>query len=46
MKRKVLAFIAVLALPALAWAGSAATCKLPCGTGCPIPCDDCPLAKR
>ena len=46
MKRTLLAFIAALVLPALAWAGSGLPCKLPCGDNCPIPCDDCPLSKR
>ena len=46
MKRTLLAFIAALALPALAWAGSGLHCKLPCGDNCPIPCDDCPLSQR
>jgi hypothetical protein len=46
MKRMLLAFIAALALPALAWAGSGLQCKLPCGDNCPIPCDDCPFSRR
>jgi hypothetical protein len=45
MKRTLLAFIAALALPALAWAGSGLKCALPCDN-CPIPCEDCPLSRR
>jgi hypothetical protein len=40
MKLKLVALIAALALPAIAWAGSQA------GSYCPIPCQDCPFAKR
>jgi hypothetical protein len=47
MKMKLVALLAALALPALAWAGSqASNCTLPCGDHCPIPCKDCPFAKR
>jgi len=46
MRRTLLAFIAALALPALAWAGSNLASRLPCGDNCPIPCGDCPLSKR
>lgn len=43
MKRTLLALIAALLLPALAWAGSGLQYGLPCGDNCPIPCDDCPF---
>jgi hypothetical protein len=48
MKLKLVALLAALALPALAWAGSqvGSNCPLPCGDHCPIPCQDCPFAKR
>jgi hypothetical protein len=45
MKTKLVALFAALLLPALAWAGSG-MCDLPCGDHCPIPCKDCPFAKR
>ena len=42
MKRiKLIALLAALAVPALGWAASKAATR-----SCPIPCDDCPLAKR
>ncbi len=40
MKLKLIALLVALAVPALAWAGNKLT------SSCPIPCDDCPLAKR
>ncbi len=43
MKRTLLALIAALALPALAWAGSGVQ-YTPCGANCPI--HDCPLGHR
>ena len=46
MKAKLIALFAALLLPAVAWAEFKGQCSLPCGVGCPIPCEDCPLAKR
>jgi hypothetical protein len=41
MKRKLIALLALLVLPTVAWAESRTLCS-----DCPIPCEDCPFAKR
>ncbi len=40
MKTKLIALLAALVLPALAWAGSGVD------SYCPLACKDCPFAKR
>ena len=42
MKLKIIALIAALAVPALGWAAT----SLASNDACPIPCQDCPFAKR
>jgi hypothetical protein len=36
-----------LSVPALGWAASqrGASCSLPCGDHCPLPCETCPLKR-
>ena len=41
MKLKLIVLLAALAVPALGWAANKAMTQ-----SCPIPCDDCPFAKR
>ena len=47
-KWKALITALALAIPAIGWAAGNGGLRslLPCGEDCPIPCDDCPLAKR
>jgi hypothetical protein len=40
MKTKLIALLAALVLPALAWAGSSVD------SSCPLGCKDCPFGKR
>jgi hypothetical protein len=42
MNKRLIALLAALVLPSLAWAGSRYVAACPLG----IPCDHCPLAKR